>query len=98
MLFSAICHRRLAFSGSPVFGLTSKRGKLLLGCLDHVIAVSEAGFSYQLGNLTVARTEHAGGHARVLPRPKHQKPGGSWRFRWWEGFIIGTNVAPPESR
>lgn len=29
-MLSALCHRRFSFKGSPVFGLTSKRGKLLL--------------------------------------------------------------------
>jgi hypothetical protein len=30
MVFIATAERRLSFSGSPVFGFTSKRGKLLL--------------------------------------------------------------------
>src|SRR5215472_2086690 len=29
---------------------------------------------------------------------KQQKPGGSWRFQWWAGSIIVTNVGPPELR
>src|SRR5689334_19482067 len=36
-VFSATCHRLLSFSGSPVFGFTSKRGKLLLEISNRIL-------------------------------------------------------------
>jgi putative transposase len=78
-------------------------GTIRRKCVDHVTVLSEAGLSRHLRRFADyyhrSRTHRACKRTRPSYAPsKHQKPRGSSRSQRWVGYIIVTNVAPPERR
>ena len=79
-------------------------GTIRRECLDHVIVCRDVGLSHHMGRFAdyyLSSESHAPalreGHARVTP-VHAPETGRILAIPEVGGFIIGTNVAPPESR